>query len=118
RWRPPDRPNRHSAGFEARPLDPLDLCALDNDGYGKQHEAQLPARAGIAAVKLCPTDHPAVTAGFVANKTVLPGGLIPAGHRHDRPFAPRKSRPVVRFGQVRTDRIRPRARWPWHRIDL
>src|SRR5205814_2122322 len=68
-------PDRHSAGFEARLLNPLDLCALDNDGYGDQHEAQLPARAGIAAVKLSPTDHQAVTAGFVANKTVLPAAL-------------------------------------------
>ena len=37
---------------------------------------QRPPRAGIAAVKLWPTRHRAASAGFVADKTMLPGGPI------------------------------------------
>ena len=50
---PPHRPDRDPAGFAARPLDPLEFCALDDVGLGDVGQAQRPPRAGIAAVEKC-----------------------------------------------------------------
>jgi phosphoribosylaminoimidazolecarboxamide formyltransferase / IMP cyclohydrolase len=60
----------------------LELCPLHGFGLDDDRETQCPPRTGIAAVKFVTKASRRAKAGFVAGKTVLPGGLVP----QDRPM--------------------------------
>jgi uncharacterized heparinase superfamily protein len=96
----------------------LEFCALDGFALGNGGQAQRAPRTGIAAgvsslpQKGIPTPQSALVSW--PPKPCYAAGLIHGILAYDRSSAPRDPRFAVRFRQVRTDRICPRAGRPRH----